>query len=880
MNRIQKWLPLTTLALILAACGGTTSSSLASSTSTPSSTTSSASSAVTLTSITIAGATSATIDFNTQFNLLTGVTATGNNGVNYTSNITRSSISSAVNVITGALDTTKTGPHIVTYDAIFGGVSAPRIFRTITVAEPARTGMLINADFSQGTAGWDQSEPLPVLYEADGGTIALSIENGELKTEVVSGSNSFTPRFGQMEIPFVEGTIYEVSFDARSSVTKEISLQVGEIVNGAPYFNDFLPAANKFLYKTITAGSTMNRYTYQFKMNTTNVLGGILFGLGTVNGQDVNATLYFDNIEVEAVTVDTFAPFIKGATDVTLSVDQVFNPLTGVTAVDMVEGLISEIDAEIRNSQNEIVSAVDTTAPGVFTITYTASDSANNTSTATRTVNVVGMNFLDENLLTNGSFADAVGDEWESYQTTELDTWAPSPKPIVVKTQDIPNDTYSLDITNGGGEPWAIQLFQQGIELIEGTTYRFSVTASATTARKISFATGYPLPENQFNEYARKNGIDIGTTSSTQEFVFTVTKATADVRIVLELGSQEGFADGTLVLEEVRLQRLDEDPIIANGNFNLSGWRGFGNFWHGTSYSTEIVDGEFSMTVDALVPDPEAGQLSWHLQIVQDAESLEGIPGVSNFLDLEAEKTYTLSFEAYATEAVTITPNIFGQEIFSNHVESPASVLTTQKQVFTKTVSTVGAILNDTEKLAFEFGTGLTLGDEPITVYLDNVSLKEGDVAVESLYNGDMETVLGGHSTDGDATMKYTAEGALITVNSLGGAAYQPHYFYEIPALGVGTYELKFVVTSSVTRDLRFNILLPDSGYASILTDGFSDFEVTEGEAYTFTATIVITQPITNVKVELDFGTLGGDNISTVGTFLLSEMLIYRNFNS
>jgi hypothetical protein len=74
--------------------------------------------------------------------------------------------------------------------------------------------------------------------------------------------------------------------------------------------------------------------------------------------------------------------------------------------------------------------------------------------------------------------------------------------------------------------------------------------------------------------------------------------------------------------------------------------------------------------------------------------------------------------------------------------------------------------------------------------------------------------------------------------------------------------------------------VLPDAGYASILEGGFSDFEVTADEEYTFTATIVITQPITNVKVELDFGTLGGDSVSSIGTFLLSEILIYRNFNA
>ncbi len=869
MKKMTKWLPLTLFALVLAACGTTTPSSEASSapaSSTPTSSTE-GSSALALSSITISGANDVTVDFDADFNLFSGVTALGDDSVDYTDELTISSISVAVNSTTGELDTTKTGVHVVRYLVTVGDVSASK-FRNVTVSQPISTGMLINPDFSLGTAGWDSGLP----YFVGDGALALSTEDGALKADVTAGSNPYEPRIGQANVPFVVDTTYEVSFRAKASTAKRIQVQVGEQYAGAPYFLDFMSPAQIIKFDLTTEWA---EYAFTFTHNVAVPVsdpGSLLFALGNVDGK-VNAIVYLDDIAIEEAVAgeDTTPPLFSGVqTSVNVLVGGTYDPRVGVSAVDIVDGNLTDaIIVEILDENDQVVDAVDTSAPANFTVNYSVEDAAGNEATATTDVTVNDLVFKDENLLTNGSFATEIGEEWSFYQQD----WGSMP--VVNRTQDTVAGTYSLDITGGGDAAWAIQLFQEGVELVEGTTYRFSVTASATNARSISFASGYNVTNEIFEEYARKNGMEIGTTSSTQEFVFTVTKATNDVKIILELGSQTGFADGVLVLEEVRLQRLEADAIIANNQFNLSGWRGFGNDWDGTAFTTSVVDGEFAMTVTAANISE-----SWHLQIVQDAESLAGIPGASPFLDLEVEKTYTFSFDAYATEAVTLTPNIFGQNIWTNHVQSPASVLTTEKQTFTKTVSTVGAGLNDTEKLAFEFGTGLTLGENPITVYLDNVSVKEGDVALPTLYNGDMETVLGGHSIFGDASMKNTSDGALITVNSLGAEAYEPHYFYTVPSMGIGTYQLKFVVTSSVTRDLRFNIVLPDAGYASILEGGFSDFEVTADEEYTFTATIVITQPITNVKVELDFGTLGGDSVSSIGTFLLSEILIYRNFNA
>ena len=854
MKHYWKGLTITLAALVLAACGTPSSSS-----------SSQASSTNTLTSITIAGANDASIEFDVDFNFLTGVTATGNDGANYTSSITLSSISTAVNTTTGELDTTRTGVHTVQYRVQVGVLVATK-FRNVTVGQPQSTGgMLLNPDFALGTAGWTDPS---VVYNESGSSIEFDTEDGALKVVVVTSPVAYAPRFGQMNVPFEIDTTYEVSFRAKSSAAKPINLNAGELLTSAPWFTDFKPGQPE----ERTIGTEWATYSYIFTHRLDNQRGGILFELGTVSGQSVNATMYFDDITIEEATAgpDVTAPNFSGVTStISVLVGSTYDPLNGVTALDIVDGdLTDSILVEILDSNNATVNTVDTSAPGVYTVNYSVEDAAGNEATAQTTVNVVGLAFRNENLLVNGSFATAIGEEWGYWQQD----WGTAP--VVNRSQDVNAATYSLDITGGGDAVWAIQFFQDNVNLVEGTTYRFSVTAASSIARKLSVGIGYGDP---WNEYGRKNGLEIGTTSSTQDFVFTVTKATANVKVVLELGTQDGFANGVLTLSEVRLQRLDDTALIANNDFSNSGWRGFANTWEGTAYTTEVVNGEFKMTVTA-----DNGYESWHLQIVQDAESLAGLPGTSAFLDLAPSTTYELKFDAYASEAVTITPNIFGQNIWTNFVQSPATTLTTSKTTYTLAVVT-GETLNDTEKLAFEFGTGLTITNNiPVSVYLDNVTLKTNGIDVTTLYNGNMETALGGHTyfnTPG-GTAQVTSEGLSIVTGDLGGDAYTPHYYYIFPTLAKGKYEVKIALTSSVTRDLRFNIILPDAGYASILPDNFVDFTVTADSPYVFTVSFEVMTPLTNVKLELDLGTLGGDKLSLPGTFLISEVLVYANYNS
>ncbi len=860
MKHYWKGLSITLAALVLAACGTPSSSSQASSTSTS-----------TLSSITITGANDISVEFDADFNFLTGVTATGNNGQDFTSSITLSSISTAVNTTTGVLDTTRTGVHTVQYRVQSGTIVATK-FRNVTVEQPESTGgMLLNPDFALGTAGWTDPS---VVYNESGSSIAFDIEEGALKVVVVASPVAYAPRFGQMNVPFELDTTYEVSFRAKSSVVKPINLNAGELLSSAPWFTDFKPGQPEIR----TIGTEWATYSYIFTHRLDNKRGGILFELGTVSGQRVDATMYFDDITIEEATAgpDVTAPNFSGvSSSVSILVGSTYDPLNGVTALDVVDGdLTDEILVEILDSNNAVVNAVDTSVPAVYTVNYSVEDAAGNEATAQTTVNVVSLAFKDENLLRNGSFIDG----WENWATWSQN-WGNAP--VVDGGVNFAQDLIALTITGGGDAVWAIQMFQENVNLVEGTTYRLSVKAFASVARKISVGIGYGDP---WNEYARKNGLELGTTSSIQDFVFTVTKASAAVKVVLELGTQDGFANGTIYFEEVRLQRLDAAPLLSDSKFTMTGWRHFINDWDGTVATSGIVAGEYKMTITKTVGLNPAAD-NWKLQIIQDNAAF-GEANDNGRLNLAVGKSYTLSFDMYASQNINVSTFIGAPGVWVNYVPEANRVnaITTSKQTITIPVSTVGATLNGNEKLSFEFGSAFSnfeSGNEFVAI--DNVVLKEGNTVLPNVINGDMNAILGGHTfftENGGAMTRGANGGASIEVPALGGAAYQPHYYYIFPTLAKGSYEVKIALTSSVTRDLRFNIILPDAGYASILPENFVDFGVTANTPYVLTVSFEVVNPLTNVKLELDLGTLGGGKISLPGTFLISEVLVYQNYNS
>jgi len=326
-----------------------------------------------LTSIDFVGIADVEVENGSDFNFFNGVTAVGNDGTSFTELIVLTSTSAAVNVETGELDTLQAGVHAVRYEVEYEGIVA-RKFRYVTVKSPqVQEGeLLVNPTVDASNSGWDDPS---VVFTGEGASMTLSNDAGTLKAEVTPGATFYAPRFGQMGIPFENGKTYEVSFEAKSTVEKEIALQVGELLPAAPWFNDFLPAAENILYRTIT--TDWATYSYKFTMTQDNQNGGILFGLGTIGEASVAATLHFDNFKIVESTpdADTTGPVISGIDDVTITSGTAFDPLAGVSAVDVTDGdVTASISIVITDAQSNVVDPLDTNVVGVYTLTYTVAD--------------------------------------------------------------------------------------------------------------------------------------------------------------------------------------------------------------------------------------------------------------------------------------------------------------------------------------------------------------------------------------------------------------------------------------------------------------------------------------------------------------------------
>jgi Tfp pilus assembly protein PilV len=569
-----------------------------------------------------------------------------------------------------------------------------------------------------GIGGWNDPA---VVYVADGAAMTLSSEDGALKAEVTAGANFFTPRFGQMNIPFENGKTYEITFEAKSSVEKEIALQVGELLPAAPWYNDFLPSAENIFYRTIT--TEWATYSYKFTMTQDNDKGGILFGLGTVNGNAVNATMHFDNITIEESQPDpdSSGPIFSGVEEtLTLTTEDTFNPRAGVTAVDVGAGdMTHAIVVEVYNANNERLDAVDMTTPGTYRIVYIVSDPYGNFSRAETLLTIVepaALLFIDAEEFVDGTFTttpavlpgetqDAAYQDitdpgfWYMYDGS----WSGA-----AATYGVTEGKFEIDVTNVAGEVWHFMLKQKGINLIEGETYKLSFDAFASVDRPISVGFNPGLDAKVFN---------LTTELQTYSVEFTYEGANVETRIEFLFGA----AVGKVTLDNVKLEiGVDEEALVninsnefVDGSFASSPavlpgetqdaayqditdpgfWYMYDGSWSGAAATYGVTDGKFEIDVTNV-----AGEV-WHFMLKQ-----KGIELVKNTL-------YTLSFTAYASVDRPISVG------FNPGLAAEVVNLTTEAQTFEISFYYTG----DTVETRIEFLFGGAVGK----VTLDDVMLYE-----------------------------------------------------------------------------------------------------------------------------------------------------------
>lgn len=815
------------------------------------------------------------LEVGDPFNVLEGVTAVGTDKVDYTDKIEVKSVATITN---NMLDTSAVATVALKYVVeLTEKEFITEKLRTVTIkAPPKPVGDLIaNGTFDTDYTYWD-------TFSADGSTIELSIDGGALKAEVTAGANAWTPRVTQMGVEFEKDKAYKISFKAKASAEKMINLQVGEILASAPWFTDFKPG--QVVHKTLT--TDWQTYDFTFMHTLDNKLGGVLFEFGNVDtlSNGVAVTIWLDDIVAEETTLgaDEEAPVIT-VSNASVLVGGTVDLSTLVSVMDLRDGTIpfANLVIEIKNGAGEVVSAIDTSVPDVFTVTVTAEDEAGNSETATFTVTVTGMLFYDTNIIVNGDFAQAFGDpaEWGYW----LADWEGAAATVAINDTD---KTVEIDVTQSGSAGWHVQFFQNDVPLVEGKTYKLSFDIKATVARTFNLEVADGANAENPTKYLDKPNLNVTTEFVTHEFIFTVTSDCQMGKLNFMFGTGDA---AKFTLDNISIVEAKLDTTLRNPNFDMIGYVGFVNDWEGSAGHIEIVDGELKLVMTQLQNLNEAD--TWKLQIWQNGPAL-GL-GEENYLDIKPNTSYILKFDAYASKAEVITKALISAEVIGwvNMIATADQTITVTdtKQTFQFTFTTPAEI---TSKLQFklEFGTGFTnfVAAEGVSEFfaLDNVTLKEDvENAPELIFNNKMDDALYyvfDHSGAGveSGTLVQTENGALITTTLVGDQPYMPHFYQMMNGLQAGSYKMKFVINSSVARTLRLNIVVPDWGYQSLLPDTFIDIVVTEALVNTDIVVEVsfdvVNQITSQVKLELDLGKVVEGDLP--GEFLVKQILIYQVF--
>jgi hypothetical protein len=530
---------LTALVFIISSCGV----SGVSSQTTMSSSGYSATSFGPLLSISFQGVDHTTVTYNSSFNVLDQVKAIGNNGADLTSFITFNTTSTAINRSTGVMDTKQLGLHAVRYTINHEGILLQK-WRNLTIPLPdlPRLGMLLNGNFEDGLIGWNNNE----INYIGSGELKISEDEGTLKAEVKAGNDSWTPRFGQMGVPFLKDKTYQVSFKAKANHVKTIELMVGELLANDPFFTDFKPRQTQH----ISIQTQWATYQFQFTMRIDNPRGGIIFHLGKVAGLAIDTTLWFDDIFIQETTPvpDTVGPEISGVeTEQKLPINATFYPRLGITAYDIYEAkdYTSDIVVSFRNLSGALLSAIDTTQTGTYTVEYSVTDTSNNVTQATSTLNIVNPTISGLNLVDNPDFSSPISeDKWRLIVPGVFGG-------VAVGNHNLESSQYEISVTESGSVPFSIQFNQTGVfSLTQGETYLLTFTARSSISRDIAVALGIPDP---WVQYFRRNAVTLTPQMQTYQFIFTVTQATELMKLTFELGNQPNFQASTIVFDQVNL---------------------------------------------------------------------------------------------------------------------------------------------------------------------------------------------------------------------------------------------------------------------------------------------------------------------------------------
>lgn len=386
----------------------------------------------------------------------------------------------------------------------------------------------INPNFDLGLIGWNDPNVI-LISDNDNADMYMGVTNSVLNVSVTVGTQQYqyTPRFGQMHIPFESGKSYEVSFDARAEDARTIYFWIGQVLGEAPWSINFGVA--EFL--DISTG--WQTYTFYFNHEIDNQLGGIMFELGDMltNGTTRDTTLYFDNFKAREVEIATIEFDVDG----------------GYPIDDLLVVVGDTITTPIPNKPtNDFIGWY--TDP-LFITEFDASDPI--LGSMTLYARFIPNDQPIDSYLINPNFDNGLTG-WNSNQTTlNSDNDGAN---MLMRVED---GVLGVDITVGNrGYQYTPRFGQVYIPFQNGVSYEVSFEARAADARTIYFWIGEILTQAPWNVKFQDEFLNITSDWQTYKIYFTHQVENIRGGLIFELGDMGNYG-------------ITEDTTIYFDNFNI-----------------------------------------------------------------------------------------------------------------------------------------------------------------------------------------------------------------------------------------------------------------------------------------------------------------------
>ncbi|WP_267890512.1 carbohydrate binding domain-containing protein [Paenibacillus bouchesdurhonensis] len=150
------------------------------------------------------------------------------------------------------------------------------------------SSLIQNGLFSEGTDDWSAYWGDEWNGHSSG---SLTQRGGEMVIQIdTAGSQNWNPQISQEGIRLEEGKTYQISLDARASVSRKINIGLGKKLSEDPWHVGYFGT-------DLSLATNMQRYTFTFTMNgTTEDHARIDINVGELEGLGSNTEVILDNI--------------------------------------------------------------------------------------------------------------------------------------------------------------------------------------------------------------------------------------------------------------------------------------------------------------------------------------------------------------------------------------------------------------------------------------------------------------------------------------------------------------------------------------------------------------------------------------------------------